>query len=229
MNRGVGRRGLIRAMAALGALGCGALAAQPGEPLPQVNLRVELRQTEAAERQASELGGRVVIRAGERVGARVDAGAEARDSASELGARQQVLVLNGGRAGVRLAQSMPLQWLQAVPLPPAAGGPGFVLVPGTVFIEAGQGFTVQPRWPGGTAPVWVEVATEGGRLGGTWGGGAAVRQQSQVLTTLQLPLGEWVTVAESADEERQRDSGLLSRRSQSGSHRLQVQMRVTAP
>lgn len=213
----------------------GPLAAQAQEPAargPLVNLRIELRQTEADERQSSGVGARVAISAGERVAGRVGVDAGVRESRGAYGSRQQVLVLNGGRAGVRLAQSVPLQWWQAVPLPPGtAGGPGVMWVPGTVFLEAGRGFTVQPSWPGGDAPVRVEVAAEGGSLGGSgWSsGGRPVQQSSQVLTTLQLPLGEWVTVAESAGQDERRERGLLSRGGETASHRLQLQMRVTAP
>jgi hypothetical protein len=78
---------------------------------------------------------------------------------------------------------------------------------------------VQPRWPGGAAPVTVEVSAEGG----------AGSERSQVLTTVQLPLGEWVTIASSANSASERRGGAWSTHQVERSGSLVVQMRVTAP
>ncbi|WP_157991366.1 hypothetical protein [Caldimonas tepidiphila] len=205
----LGRRRMMVRMA----LGCTAAVFGPriarafdaGRP-PMVNLRVELRQAESGREQSA--------------GVDLPApGFGAREHGGEREARQQLLVLNGGRGGLRLAQGRALQWYRVLP-----GPQGWVRVPATVWVEAGQGFSVQPRWPGGEAPVTVEVAAEGG--GFEPRGGA---QRSQLLTTLQLPLGEWVTVAESVDERQHRERGLLSGRQGESARSLLVQMRVTVP
>lgn len=211
------RRWLVRTAGALALLAGGGVArAQPAEPgrAPMVNLRVELRQAEAGQQSSARAGVAVSERG-------VAFGAGVQDSEAGRGVQQQVLVLNGGRAGLRIGQALPLQWWRAVP----AGG-GVTWVPGTVWVDAGAGFTVRPHWPGGAAPVTVEVAAESGGLESR-GFGRGSGRSAQLLSTLQLPLGEWVTVAESV-EEQQGGSSWGGRR-QDGSHRLLVQMRVTAP
>jgi hypothetical protein len=50
-----------------------------------------------------------------------------------------------------------------------------------------------------------------------------------LLTTVQLPLGEWVTIASTAGSSSERRSGTLSTRDVDRSRSQVVQMRVTAP
>lgn len=225
MGQGSRWRRMIAGLAgALLALGAGTVGAQPAEPArgPLVNLRVELRQAEA-QRQSERGAGVAVSERGVAIGAGVQ------ERGGERGVRQQLLVLNGGRATLRLGQARPLQWLQAVRVaPPSPGSSGIAWVPGTVWVDAGQGLTVRPLWPGGAAPVTVEVAAESAGLGAP-GFGREPPRGAQLLTTLQLPLGDWVTVAESADAQQQDGRGLLSGRGSEDEHRLVLQMRVTAP
>ena len=90
---------------------------------------------------------------------------------------------------------------------------------------------VRPRWPGGQAPVTVEMSAESGSIGGATGGastGSGERRQ-QLLTTVQLPLGEWVTIASSDQSTSERRSGSFSSSEAERSRRQVVQMRVTVP
>jgi hypothetical protein len=221
MNRTFAPRLVLTAALALAA---SLTAAQPGG-LPQRNLLVELRQTDEANVQregAGVHGGSLTIDAGGGVRGGVGVGAEARSRDAASDSVQQVRVLNGGRAGVRLARSTPLEFVQVLWTPQGAQ-----VLPSTTWTETGLGFNVQPRWPGGQAPVTVEVSAETGGALASGPGGATER--GQLLTTVQLPLGEWVTIASTAGSSSERRSGTLSTRDVDRSRSQVVQMRVTAP
>ncbi|WKB51548.1 hypothetical protein [Eleftheria terrae] len=197
--------------------------AQRGDAaLPQRNLLIEVRQGDEAQlsQQGLGAGGEVSVSTSRRVEGGVTVQTTRRESRSSGQLAQQVMVLNGGRAGVRLAQSQPLQFYQVM----WNGRGGASLLPSAVIVEAGRGFTVQPRWSGGDEPVLVDIAAESARLGD-----GGVRDASSTQTTVQLPLGEWVTIASSGDTQQTQERGLLSSREAAGSRRVLVQMRVSAP
>jgi hypothetical protein len=190
----------------------GAAAAPSAGRLPLRNLLVEVRQSvddSARERRAGAAGDVVVGTAG----ASVQGALEWRSSGRErqLGSVQQVLVLNGGVAGVRLAAQTPWQFVQLAWTPQ-----GISAWPATVWTETATGFRVTPRWPGAGAPVTLELSAEAAGPAG-------------VLTTAQIPLGEWVTVARGADEQRIDDRGTLSSSSAERRAERLLQVRVTAP
>ncbi|MCW7539517.1 hypothetical protein OOT46_16870 [Aquabacterium sp. A7-Y] len=204
---------------------CGVAAfAQVGSGLPVRNLLVEVRQGDAAQLSQQSLGGAggVSVSTSRRVEGGVTVTTTRRETSRSGQLGQQVMVLNGGRAGIRLSQSRPLQFYQVA----WSAREGAVLQPSTLIVEAGRGFSVLPRWPGGDAPVQVEIEAESARLDEAGGG---VREGSSTRTTLQLPLGEWVTIASSGEDEQSREQGLLSSRDARGSRHVQVQMRVSAP
>jgi len=159
----------------------GASAQKPS--LPMRNLLVEVRQTqdEAGEQITGVTGGSVTIRSDGTIqgGARASVTTRSRDAAGQ--AVQQLMVLNGGRGSIRLSQAVPYQFARIVVTPR-----GIEATPATVWHDSGTGFIVQPRWPGGTQPATVELSAEAGA--------------TQLLTTVQLPLGDWVTIARSAAE-----------------------------
>jgi len=170
---------------------CAPLLAAAADPLPARNLLVEWRVSAMATDQRSS--GAIILRSdgsGTRAGASVDtrSGERSRDGV------QRVIVLNGASATVRLAQAVPWQFVQAAW--GAASSPrGRGVALGTQWIESGQGLQVQPRWPGGTAPVTVELHAESAEPSAD-GSGA----REQLHTTLQLPMNQWVAVAQrSAD------------------------------
>lgn len=228
------RRALVLAFAgALLTLGAQAQPqiGQPANRLPLRNLLVEVRQVDEGSSSVQGGGverGAVVISSDGRVSGGADAGWQASTRQRNDSIAQQLRVLNGGRASMRLGQSVPLQWWQAYVTPQ-----GVQVVPTTVFSEAGKGFTVRPSWPGGNAPVTVEVQTELSRvrdpnltIGGDPANGAAT-ENFTTLTTLQFPLGEWVTVASSGQDGSSSERGVLSSRDASRSRQIVVQMRVT--
>ena len=217
------RRGvLVAAMALAWAPSAGFGQSRPAS-LPMRNLLVEVRQAEASSLDASAAGverGAVVIGSDGRVSGRATLGVEARSGSAGAQVSQQLTVLNGGRASLRMGTAQPVQWLQVALTPQ---GPAVVGL-GSSFVDTGRGVLVQPRWPGGNAPVTVEVEVESSaptREGGTAG--------TRSLTTLALPLGEWVTVAETGESGTRRESGTLSTRDVAAGRRLVVQMRVSAP
>lgn len=201
-----------RAIVALALLGLWGAAAAQERKLPLRNLLVELRWTEAREQSSQQVAGQggVVVgtAGGVDVQGQVVARAGSRDESDHV--QQRLTVLNGGRAGVQLSEQVPLQWLDVAITP---RGPVGVLRQG--WAESGTRFEVRPQWPGGGAPVTVEVMHG---MGG-----------ESAFTTLQLPLGEWVTVAQSAGAQRSEAAGTLSSRQAERRTQRLLQMRVSAP
>ncbi|MFZ5542680.1 MAG: hypothetical protein ACOZJZ_03920 [Pseudomonadota bacterium] len=195
-----------------------AAAAQPARG-PLRNLQVELRWTEAQEATGHLAGARGDVVVG--TGGQVDVHGRAvlrsgrRDEQTQT--VQRLTVLNGGRAGVHLGGAVPLQWLDVALTP---RGPVGVLRQG--WVETGSSFELRPQWPGGDAPVTVELAHQSGGSGGAL-------QREGVFTTLQLPLGEWVTVAQSGQTRQSEARGTLSSRDAERHTRRLLQMRVSAP
>jgi len=196
------RRALCVAGAAL--LGARAARAAP----PQRNLSVEMRVSEDQFDTQREARGAVTI--GSR-GGRVDAGGsvvvQAGSSRQGLDATQRVLVLNGGRATLRVAQGMLVEDAEIWWTP---WGPGAALR--SQWVELVNGLEVRPLWPGGDAPVTLEVAAQRSAPGAPAPGGmpptrGTLPAQWTVMTTVQAPLGEWVTVAQVGGRQSARVSG----------------------
>lgn len=234
------RRGLLVAplgAAALALAGVPAVLRAQTARLPLRNLLVEARQGDASqfdERAAGVSSAGVVIGSDGRVSgqAGVSASARSRDAARDT--VQQIRVLNGGQAALRVGSTVPMQWLQWVWTPQ-----GPVAIGGSRLVETGRGFVVRPRWPGGDAPATVEIRSEASALAG---GGLPSRyapdgqplpegsiDQAGVLTTVQLPLGEWFTVASSGDSGRNSERGVLSTRDLAHDRQQVLQLRITAP
>ncbi|WP_295641409.1 hypothetical protein [uncultured Methylibium sp.] len=205
--------------------------------LPLRNLLVELRQGDESSFDASAAGLRsaaVTVGPDGQVSARAGVTLESRSGGSTLGSAQQLRVINGGQGSIRIGASVPMQWLQWVWTPQ-----GPAVIAGSQLVETGRGFVVQPRWPGGDAPVTVEVRSEASQMAS---GGIPSRYQfdgrpqpegsvsrADVLTTLQIPLGQWVTIASSGEQAQARERGVASTRESASERRVVVQMRVTAP
>ncbi len=207
-----------------------ALAQAQDQKLPQRNLLVEVRQGDEASFTVSGggvSGGEVVIGSDGQVSGRAGVQVESRSRDSALASTQQVRVLNGGRAGVRLAQALPLQWWEVVVTP---RGPQ--VVGQTAWAEAARGFAVLPRWPGGEAPVTVEIQAESGSVSQPGalqplGQPQAAVDSARTLTTVQVPLREWVTIASSGEADSQSARGVLSSRDAQRGRRWVVQLRVS--
>jgi hypothetical protein len=183
--------------------------------LPQRNLRAELRWVDSSqlERRAAEASGSVTIGTGVAPAGQVTLRSDSRAAEGEV--LQQVLVLNGGTAQVRLAQAVPLQWVEAVQGPRG----GAVAVLRQTWVEAATGVVLRPRWPGGGAPVELEVSAEV----------STGLQQAVTGTRVLVPLGEWFTVARSDTQSQASQRGTLSTHDVARSQQRELQVRVSLP
>lgn len=190
--------------------------AQPAS-LPQRNLLVQWRWSETTDRSAHEAAvrsGGVVVGTGGRVDAQGSVVLRSRERQDAGQGEQSVLVLNGARAGIGMAQAVPLQWVEVAVTP---DGPAAVLR--QAWTEAGQRLQVQPRWPGGSAPVTVEVMQQAST------GSAG----DSLVTSLRVPLDQWVTVARSGESRSRHEQGVLSSRDAQRQGQRELQMRISVP
>ena len=190
---------------------------------PQRNLSVEMRVSE--DQSGAQRGAQGAVTIGSRGG--VDAGdavtLRAGGSRQASDATQRVLVLNGGRATLRLAQGLPVQDAEVWWTP---WGPGAAVR--SRWVELVNGMTVQPRWPGGDAPVTLEIAAQSaGRA--TPDSGQPLPPQTSVLTTVQVPMGEWVEVARVQGRQSAVSGGGGGFGASTASRQHSLQVRVSLP
>lgn len=180
--------------------------------LPQRNLIVDVRQVEAGNE-----GGYSV----------------STTTREALMTAQTVSVRNGEKASFHVSKSMPMQWVQSVSVQSAsmsapgvsASNTGGGVTKGLVWLEAGQSLQVQPHWPGGKQPVRVEIEVQSTSVGHRTGTELPDQSKSQLVTTVNAPLGQWVTVAISGSAPQ---AGVYSSQAAANSQRL-LQIRVLAP
>lgn len=214
------RRLLLIACSAL----AGALHAQPAlvmesPPLPVRNLLIEVRQDDGQSSSGERLGADINARVQPgRTEAQITLEAQSRRVERSGRAQQQALVLNGHATAIVLGNSTPLRLRQVVTRNGVRR-----LVPGTVWLEAGTGFTATPIWEGSDM-VYLQLAATQGRQ-------ALMGNTASVTTTLMLPLDEWTTVAESDDAQEQQQGALGlgsgARERRSDGRQLRVQVRVS--
>jgi hypothetical protein len=205
-------------LAALAWLGLGPARAAP--PLPQRNLSVEMRLSDDSSdtRRDASAATSVSIDSSGRMRGRGGATVRSSSSAQGVNATQRVLVLNGGRASIRLAQGLSVDDTEVVWTP---WGPGAALR--SQWVELVNGMEVAPRWPGGSAPVTLEIAAQSaGRA--TQHSGQALPPQLSAFTTVQLPLDEWVEVAQVQGRQSAVSSGGFSAATASRQRSLQVRV-----
>lgn len=214
-------------------------AQSPAPPkLPLRNLLVELRQGDESRFTNNDAGlhsGAVTVGPDGQVQARggVTFGTRSRDAAAD--AVTTLRVRNGGQGMLSVGSSVPVVWYEVLA---SSDGRGSVLT-GQRLQDTGRQVTVRPSWPGGNAPVTVEVRTASSAQAG---GGVRSRYQidgqplpegsvdtTGLLTTVQLPLGVWTTVASEATSQVRREQGVVSSSDAERERRHVVQMRVTAP
>ncbi len=140
-----------------------------------------------------------------------------------LMAPQQLQVRNGSQARLSFAQTTPLQWVQSVQAQGALTGAG--VQQGLIWLQAGQSLQLRPRWPGGRQPATVEIEVQTASVQQQPGRELPTQERSSLATTVQAPLGQWVTMARSG---RSTPPGSYS--SDAGTQRPRLlQLRVTAP
>ena len=189
---------------------------------PQRNLSVEMRVADdQADAQRDAQGSVTVGSRGSRPNVGGSVTVQSGSSRQMSDSTQRVLVLNGGRATLRLAQGLQVDDTEVWWTP---WGPGAAVR--SQWVELVNGMDVQPRWPGGDAPVTLEIAAQSaGRA--TPHSGQPLPPQASMFTTVQVPMGEWVEVA--------RVQGRQSTVSNSGfsaataSRQRSLQVRVSLP
>jgi hypothetical protein len=189
---------------------------------PQRNLSVEMRVSDDQADGQRDARGSVTVGSrggGATAGASVVVQAGSSRQASD--ATQRVLVLNGGRATLRLVQGMPIDDTEVWWTPWGAGA-----AVRSQWVELVNGMDVQPRWPGGDAPVTLEIgAQSAGRA--TPHSGQPLPPLTQVFTTVQVPLGEWVEVARVQGRQSAVSSGGFG--AATSSRQRSLQLRVSLP
>jgi len=238
-------------VAVLGLIGMA--QAGPRDGLPQRNLLVEWRvggEGASTQRQAGIEVGRVIIdsRRGVIGQAGITAGTVRTESRGS--SVQQVMVLNGGRARLYIGRSQSVTAWQFAFSPTAGqqgqarfgaygpggqqGSPAVTVWPQTVWIDVGQGIDVTPRWSGGREVV-VDIEAQsrqpvqpGSAYGGQLDPDGQTRR-TELVSTVSVPLGEWVVVARNGGRVQRSQSGTLSTRDVDDSQSEQLEVRVTAP
>ena len=200
---------------------CGAARAAP----PLRNLSVEMRVSEDQFDAQRGAQGSVSIGSRGRADASGSVVVGSTSSRQGLDATQRVLVLNGGRATLRMAQGLLVDDTEIWWTP---WGPGAAVR--SQWVELANGMEVRPQWPGGDAPVTLEVAAQRSAPGGPppQGTRAALPAQWTVVTTVLAPLGEWVTVAQVAGRQSAAVSGGGFGAS-TASRQRELQVRVSLP
>ena len=181
-------------------------------PLPLRNLLIEVRQVQSEDGQQAGVDVQ---------GGRVTGGlAQGRSSGTAV---QQILILNGRPARIAAQTQTPLRLLQSF-----VRNGQIVTTQGTVLIEAGTGFSALPRWEGGDV-VEVELNTQQALrpLFPQAGAVNAPPAQSSTGSSMLLPLGEWMTVAETEQNLQNNQQSLRGAQMQSGVTRTEVQLRVS--
>jgi hypothetical protein len=189
---------------------------------PQRNLSVEMRVSDdQADAQRDAQGSVTIGSRGGRVNAGGSVTVQAGSSRQASDAIQRVLVLNGGRATLRLTQGLQFDDTEVWWTP---WGPGAAVR--SQWVELVNGMEVQPRWPGGDAPVTLEIAAQSaGRA--TPNSGQPLPPQASVFTTVQVPMGEWVEVARVQGRQSTVSGGGFDAATSSRQRSLQV--RVSLP
>lgn len=197
------RRRFARVVLALPLLGLPFGAVAQG---PKQNLQVELRWVEQELSAAAMSGvrdGGTVVSTGGSVSARGGVALSTENRAQRLQVLPRMLVQNGAQASFTMTESTPMQWVDVAVDRQQGQQDRIVVVPRQGVAERVRGFSVKPNWPGGRNPVSVEVrATDqlnrsGGNAGsyGTSMPDGAQPASTDVLSTVQAPLGIWVTIA----------------------------------
>lgn len=217
-----------------------AFSAQAQPSLPQRNLLVEWRMSSSTEQQRQGAGlrtGEIIVDSRGGVQGRAGAMITSTTRSSSQAGLQQLQVLNGGKARIYLGSSRPVtQWQFGVGGPggthlvnPEArnsGGAGWQAWSSTTLVDTGRGITVRPRWAGGqlvTVELEARVAQQAAY------GPDGQTESTEVMTSVQLPLGAWTTVAQRGGQVQQSRRGMLSTEDTSRDDQEVLEMRVSAP
>jgi hypothetical protein len=165
-----------------------AVAAPPA--LPAVDLIFQVRVISEAELAAEDAAGRTPDRTQQ--GLDISSAGQVPVSTRT----QEIRVLNGQQAEVSWSQALPFQWLQGAQRRGLSGTATHGgIVNALIWLRAGQSLSVQPRWPGGSDPVRVDLRLQTQNVGERRGAEVPTSGEQAWASTLSVPLGEWTTFA----------------------------------
>lgn len=143
---------------------------------------------------------------------------EDRDSQSKDHKTQQVSVLEGGRAFIRVGQMVPVPQRQIIQHPW-----GTEVVEQTQYQDVSSGFYVSPRIRGDN--VTLDISTQNDSLGNIQGNYPSQNLQ-RAATTLSGRLGEWMEMGGVSQHQESRNDSLNSRSSSSTDDNRNVYIKV---
>ena len=193
-------------------LAVGALAG--AQPVKR-DLTIELRQIEEG-RDALE---------GYRAGAAAD---------TTAWSPQTLWVRNGGKATLRMQQSVPMQWVKSAQVQSGslkvggaeASSTGGEVTQALQWFDVGPSMTVTPKWHGGKKDVVLEIEVEQADMQTVHNADLPRQTRNQINTVITVPLNTWVTMA--ASGRGAAPAGSYSSEAGTDARRL-LQVRVTAP
>jgi hypothetical protein len=167
------------------------------EKLPLRNIQIEVRQVQQSLRDRAD-----------------------QQNQQSSSAQQTVLVLNGRSAAIALRNITPFRLMQTQF---RNGMP--IQVPGVVLLDASTGFSATPRWDGSDV-VELELSATQASAASLRGRGMPPASTSSA-STLMIPVGEWVTVAQSDLTSQSSISAWGAQSAQSIQQSSELQVRLT--
>lgn len=187
---------------------------------PAVHLLVEVRWVDSALPPAAQAGmrdGAIVVGTAGSVSPR-GPGTVSTTATPAPAPVQQLRVLNGQHASLRLTTRETIQWVDAVAEIDPAASPASA--PQRIYASPRQGerrhtqsLTVTPAWPGGHAPVRLAFEVDDG--------------DSAYQSTLDLALDQWQTVARTGGNARPAPGGSWRSADAGGEPTRELQLRVS--
>lgn len=147
---------------------------------------------------------------------------------------QTLSVRNGGKATLRMQQSVPMQWVKSAQAQSGslkvggaeASSTGGGVTQALQWFDVGPSMTVTPRWPGGKKDVVLEIEVEQADMQTVHNADLPRQTRNQFKTVITVPLNTWVTMA--ASGRGTASAGSYSSEAGVDARRL-LQVRVTAP
>jgi hypothetical protein len=167
-----------------------------------------------------------------------------RGAVDDLPPSQQLSLINGQRGQFRYSRRMPVLWMQSASQQTGQGSTATSPAGGNqaggrssvsdqlTWLESGQALSVQAGWPGGRAPVRVDLTLDAATIEPALGQPMPAHRQRSASTSVITPMGRWTTFAAigtaAAAESSGRKARALSTRDLSDTNDRQLwQVRVT--
>ena len=132
-----------------------------------------------------------------------------RPAKADMPRNQTLHILNGTRGFVHFSRALPAESVMAVsgrtPGPRASGASnatsaasaaaGGTIVKAVTWQHAGYGLAILPVWPGGSAPVTVQIELDISRVDEKFAAEIPSSSKERVATSVVSTLGQWTTFA----------------------------------